>query len=95
MIKKIDEKEAEDVKMIYNHNLDKRSYIMKNTQFKVEDFSGDVIGKDFFSPEQLAKLNNFFSENNVSIKTNIGFIFSKSIKKNKIDLQTSSPPPPE
>ena len=32
--KKIDEKEAQELKKIYNHYLDKRSGIMKNTQFK-------------------------------------------------------------
>ena len=35
--KKIDEKEAEDLKKIYNHYIDKRKEIMKNTNFKVED----------------------------------------------------------
>ena len=57
--KKIDEKEAQDMKKIYDHNFDKRSEIMKNTQFKVEDVFGDVISKDNFSQEQISKLNNF------------------------------------
>ena len=35
--KKIDEKEAQELKKIYNHYLDKRKEIMNNTQFKVED----------------------------------------------------------
>ena len=35
--KKIDEKEALELKKIYNHYIDKRSEFMKNTQFKVED----------------------------------------------------------
>ena len=39
--------------------MDKRSEIMKNTQFKVEDFFEDVISKDNFSQEQIIKLNNF------------------------------------
>ena len=34
---KIDEKEADESKKVYNHYIDKRSEIMKNTQFKVED----------------------------------------------------------
>ena len=34
--KKIDGKESEELK-IYNHYIDKRSEIMKNTQFKIED----------------------------------------------------------
>ena len=36
--KRIDEKEAQELKKIYNHYIDKRSEIMKNTQFRVEMF---------------------------------------------------------
>ena len=57
--KKIDEREAQELKKIYNHYLDKRKEIMKNTQFKVEDVFGDVISKDNFSQEQITKLNIF------------------------------------
>ena len=57
--KKIDEKEAEELKKIYNHYIDRRSEIMKNTSFKVEDVFGDVISKDKFSQEQVTKLNKF------------------------------------
>ena len=60
--KKIDEKEAQELKKIYNHYNDKRSEIMKNTNFKVEDVFGDVISKDNFSQEQLTKLNNFLAK---------------------------------
>ena len=60
--KKIDEKEAQELKKIYNHYIDKRSEIMKNTSFKVEDVFGDVISKDNFSQEQLTKLNNFLAK---------------------------------
>ena len=60
--KKIDEEEAMDLKKIYNHYLDKRSEIMKNTSFKVEDVFGDVISKDSISPEQITKLNNFLAK---------------------------------
>ena len=51
----IDEKEAEELKEIYNHYIEKRKEIMTNTQFKVEDVFGDVISKDNFSQEQLTK----------------------------------------
>ena len=54
--KKNDEKEALELKKIYNHYLDKRKDIMENTQFKVEDVFDDVISKDNFSQEQ-KKLN--------------------------------------
>ena len=60
--KKIDEKEAQELKKIYNHYLDKRKKIMKNTQFKVEDVFGDVISKDNFSHEQITKLTKFLAK---------------------------------
>ena len=56
---KKDKKEAQELKKIYNHYLDKRSETMKNTIFKVEDVFGDDISKDNFSQEQITKLNNF------------------------------------
>ena len=60
--KKIDQKEAEELKKIYNHYLDKRKEIMKNTQFKLEDVFGVVIKKDSFSQEQITKLKNFLAK---------------------------------
>ena len=60
--KKIDEREAQELKKIYNHYIDKRSEIMKNTSFKFEDVFGDVISKDNFSQEQITKLNNFLAK---------------------------------
>ena len=57
--KKIDEKEAEQLKQIFNHYIEKTSEIMKNTQFKVEDAFGNVISKDKFSQEHIIKLNKF------------------------------------
>ena len=58
----VDKKEAAELKKIYNHYLDRRKEIMKNTQFKVEDVFGDIISKDNFSQEQKTKLNNFLAE---------------------------------
>ena len=60
--KKIDEKEAQELKTIYNHYKDKRSEIMKNTSFKVENVFGDVISKDNFSQEQITKLDDFLAK---------------------------------
>ena len=60
--KKIDEKEALELKKLYNHYLDKRKQIMDSTKFKVEDIFGDVISKDSISPEQITKLNNFLAK---------------------------------
>ena len=60
--KKIVEKEANQLKQIYNHYVDKKSEIMRNTLFKVEDVFGDVISKDSISPEQITKLNNFLAK---------------------------------
>ena len=60
--KKIDQKEAEQLKQVYNHYVDKKSEIMKNTSFKVEDIFNDVIHKDTISQEQIVKLNNFLAK---------------------------------
>ena len=59
---KIDEREAQELKKIYNHYIDKRKEIMDSTKFKVEDIFGDVISKDSISPEQITKLNNFLAK---------------------------------
>ena len=48
--KRIDEKEAEELKKNYNHYIDKRKEIMKNTSFRVDVF-GDVLNKDNVSQE--------------------------------------------
>ena len=57
--KKIDEKEALELKKIYNHYLDKRKEIMNSTNFKVEDIFVGVVSRYSVSPEQRTKLNNF------------------------------------
>ena len=46
----------------YNHYLDKRKEIMKNTSFKVENVFGDVISKDNFNQKQITKLNIFLAK---------------------------------
>ena len=60
-MKKIDQKEFGELKKIYNHYLEKRKEVMKNTQFKSEDIFGGNINKDTISPEQIAKLNSFLA----------------------------------
>ena len=60
--KKIDQKEAEELRQIYNHYVDKRRELMNSTKFKVEYIFGDVISKDSMSPEQTTKLNNFLAK---------------------------------
>ena len=60
--KKIDEKEALELKKIYNHYVDKRKENMDSTKFKVEDIFGDVISKDSISPEQITKLTKFLAK---------------------------------
>ena len=57
--KKTDQKEAEQLKKVNNHYIDKRKEIMKNTSFKVEDVFGDVISRDSILPEKIFKPNNF------------------------------------
>ena len=41
-----------------NTCLDKRTGIIKNTQFKVEDVFDDILGEESILPEQITK--NFF-----------------------------------
>ena len=60
--KKIDQKETEQLKQIYNQYVDKKSEIMKNTRFRVEDVFNEVIKKDTISQEQIVKLNNFLAK---------------------------------
>ena len=60
--KKIDEKEASELKKIYNHYVHKRKEIMDSTKLKIEDCFGDVISKDSISPEQITKLNKFLAK---------------------------------
>ena len=50
------------MKKIYNHYLEKRKDIMKNTSFKVQDVFGDVTSKDIFSQEEITKRNNFLAK---------------------------------
>ena len=56
---KLDEKEALELKKIYNPYFDKRKEIMNSTKFRVEDIFGDVVSKDSISPEHISKLNTF------------------------------------
>ena len=65
---------------------------MKNNKFKVEDVFGDVISKDSISPEQITKLNNSFSQNNLSVNINIKINLFKPRKKKNIDIEPSAPP---
>ena len=60
--KKFDQKEAEQLKQIFNQYSDKREEILNSTKFRVEDVFGDVISKDNISPEQITKLNNFLAK---------------------------------
>ena len=49
-------------KNIYNHYLDKRSDIMKITQFKVKDVFGDVLGKEIISRKQITEIVEFLAK---------------------------------
>ena len=55
---KINDQEASQLKKINNHFLHKRTHIMKNTQFKVEDLFGYILGKECISSEQITKFND-------------------------------------
>ena len=60
--KKIDEKEGEELKQIYNHYLDKRKEIMKSTKFSVEEVFGKMNMSDTINAEQIQKLNSFLAK---------------------------------
>ena len=59
--KKIDEKEGEKLRSIYNHYISKQDEIKITTQFRVEEVFGNIIPKDTISPEQITQLNNFLA----------------------------------
>ena len=63
---------------------------MNSTDFKVEDVFGDIISKDSISPEQLTKLNNFFSQNKVNINFCIKINLFK-LKKKFTHFEPSAP----
>ena len=60
--KRVDRRETEELKNIYNQYLDKRKEFITNTRLKVEDIFGDVISKVSISPEEVTKHNNFLSK---------------------------------
>ena len=62
LIKKFDEKEAVELKMICNHYIDKRIESLDTTEFKVEDIFGDVFSQDSSSQEQITKLNKILAK---------------------------------
>ena len=62
LYKKIDDIEAQELKKTYKHYLDKRKQSVRNTQFEVVRFLGDVISKVSISPEQITKLNSILAK---------------------------------
>ena len=69
--KKTDEKEALELKKIYNRYHDKRKEIIKNTHFKVEDVFGVVINKNIIRQDQIIKLGSTFSRRDANISLKI------------------------
>ena len=57
--KKIDEKEGEKLRQIYNYYINKQDEIKKSTQFNVEEVFGNIFPKDTISREQITKPNIF------------------------------------
>ena len=60
--KRIDDKEAQDLRKVYEQNLHKTGDIMKNTQFNVEDVFSDILGLHSIPPKQKTKLTSFKAE---------------------------------
>ena len=61
--KKINEKDAFELKKIHNHYLDERSVNMQNTQFTVEVYHSDIISKKTVAREQITKYKNNVAKN--------------------------------
>ena len=86
--KKIDEKEANELKRIYNHYLEKRKDIMTSTKFSFEDVFGNTLSNEVINTEHLTKLKTFFSQNDVDQKVPLrslnmfNFVFSINLKLN-------------
>ena len=57
--KRIDEKECEKLRSIYNHYIKKQDEIKKSTPFTVEEVFGSIIPNYTISPKQITKLNFF------------------------------------
>ena len=59
--KKIDQKEREELKSIYNHYITKRNEIMENTKFTVEDNFGKLDLSEDITAEQIQTLSAFLA----------------------------------
>ena len=60
--KEIDQKEAEELKKVYEHYLEKRIESLKIASFKVEVVFGDITSNGNFGREQITKLNIFLTK---------------------------------
>ena len=60
--KKLDQKEADEKKLVPNLHLTKRNDFMKKTPFKLEDVFGDILKKVLYQKSNLLKLI-FFQTN--------------------------------
>ena len=58
---KIEDKQAQELKKIYNPYHDKRKEIIKKTEFRVEDGFVDIVRKDSISLEQITKPDKFLA----------------------------------
>ena len=86
--KKIDEKESEEVKSIYNHYITERKEIMDSTKFTVQDIFGNLDLVENIYAEQIQTFNAFFCKIEVNIKIKFNFIF----KENGNNFEPSAPP---
>ena len=71
MIEKKDEKEAQELKKVYNHYLNKRTDFMEKTQIKNKDSFSELIGDYASPPDQILKLNTFPDQNHVLVSKQI------------------------
>ena len=60
--KKIDEKEALELKKFHTVYLHKRKKNMAGIRFEIEDIFGDIKSKDNISQDQIIKIINFLAK---------------------------------
>ena len=61
--RRIDEKEGEELKKTYNHNLDKREDFKETTEVLYHEIFGDSLGKEGTTSEKPNKLKDFQPKN--------------------------------
>ena len=68
IVEKIDEREGEELRSMYNFYPDKSEIIIKNSNISIEDVSGEFLGKEGLSVEKIRKHDKASCQNDVKKK---------------------------